>query len=252
MLVAVCDQFFGTSTSFWRKIVVPFSLPIRAVRFSHSTASNGEIFPSVKKRSKINPLCVPVFPGVPASTDLPCSAGFTVAILFLQAPGPHWLPWGNPLILLLCVCRGHARSSSVALARFVAPWKPRRESQKFAARILRRQVWRPQTKTTCHRLFGLSEPTWQACHFARTKRGAVTSRWILLRKTRVSFVVRPDLINFDWVRLALPRPPESGVAVSTAGKILSREKRKMWMRFSQSAHILWCVFCRRTISRTLT
>jgi hypothetical protein len=72
--------------------------------------------------------------------------------------------------------------------------------------------------------------------------GAVTSRWILLRKTRVSFVVRPDLINLDWVRLALPRSPESGVAVSTAGKILSREKRKMWMRFSQNAHILWYVF----------
>jgi hypothetical protein len=61
-------------------------------------------------------------------------------------------------------------------------------------------------------------------------------------KNPVSFVVRPDLINLDWVRLALPRSPESGVAVSTAGKILSREKRKMWMRFSQSAHILWCVF----------
>jgi hypothetical protein len=50
------------------------------------------------------------------------------------------------------------------------------------------------------------------------------------------------LINLDWVHLALPRSPESGVAVSTAGKILSREKRKMWMRFSQSAHILWYVF----------
>jgi hypothetical protein len=64
-------------------------------------------------------------------------------------------------------------------------------------------------------------------------------------KNPVSFVVRPDLINLDWVRLALPRSPESGVAVSTAGKILSREKRKMWMRFSQSAHILWCVFHRQ-------
>jgi hypothetical protein len=39
MLVAVCDQLFGTSTSSWRKIVTPFSLPITAARFSHSTAS---------------------------------------------------------------------------------------------------------------------------------------------------------------------------------------------------------------------
>jgi hypothetical protein len=47
-----------------------------------------------------------------------------------------------------------------------------------------------------------------------------------------SFVGRPDSINLDWARLALPRSPESGVAVSTPGKILSREKRKMWMSFS--------------------
>jgi len=37
-------QLFGTSTSSWRKIVTPFSLPISAERFSHSTASNGEFF----------------------------------------------------------------------------------------------------------------------------------------------------------------------------------------------------------------
>ena len=54
-------------------------------------------------------------------------------------------------------------------------------------------------------------------------------------------MVRPDFVTLDWVRLALPRSPESGVAVSTAGKILSSEKRKMWMRYSQSAHILWYV-----------
>jgi hypothetical protein len=32
-----------------------------------------------------------------------------------------------------------------------------------------------------------------------------------------------------------------------AGKILSRGKRKMWMSFSQSAHILWCVFQSGTV-----
>jgi hypothetical protein len=50
-------------------------------------------------------------------------------------------------------------------------------------------------------------------------------------------MVRPDFVTLDWVRLALPRSPESGVAVSTAGKILSREKRKMWMTFCLSTHI---------------
>jgi hypothetical protein len=60
------------------------------------------------------------------------------------------------------------------------------------------------------------------------------------------FRVRPDFVTLDWVRLALSRSPESGIAVSTAEKILSREKRKMWMRFSQRAHILWYV-CQGTL-----
>src|SRR5262245_60639140 len=86
MLVAVCDQFFGTSTSSWRKMVTPFSLPISAVRFSHSTASNGEILPSVKRRSNFNPAAVM---SALVSADLPCMTGFTVAaILFLQRRGP--------------------------------------------------------------------------------------------------------------------------------------------------------------------
>src|SRR5580692_1283101 len=56
MLVAVCDQPFGTSTSSWRKIVLPFSLQISATRRSHSTASNGEVRPSVKYRSNSRPV----------------------------------------------------------------------------------------------------------------------------------------------------------------------------------------------------
>src|SRR5262245_30974460 len=85
MLVAVCDQFFGTSTFSWRKMVTPFSFPMSAVRFSHSTASNGEILPSVKKRSNFNPVaCTAAL----VSVALPCMTGFTVAaILFLPAPG---------------------------------------------------------------------------------------------------------------------------------------------------------------------
>src|SRR5690348_3802025 len=40
--------------------------------------------------------------------------------------------------------------------------------------------------------------------------------------------------------LALPRSPESGVAVSTRAKFLSREKRKIWTLFFVSVYILWC------------
>src|SRR5215468_11285706 len=85
MLVAVCDQFFGTSTFSWRKMVTPFSFPISAVRLSHSTASNGEILPSVKKRSNFNPVA---FTAALVSVAWPSMTGFTVAaILFLPAPG---------------------------------------------------------------------------------------------------------------------------------------------------------------------
>ena len=53
-------------------------------------------------------------------------------------------------------------------------------------------------------------------------------------KTRagcVGFVARTYQFP-DSVRLALPRSPESGFAVSADAKYLSREKRKMWMAFS--------------------
>src|SRR5271154_5086789 len=103
MFVAVCDQPFGTSTSSCRKIVTPFSFPIRAVRFSHSTASNGDIFPSVKYRSKGRPLCVaaPVVSGVVSVIgEFPVIACFTVAIPFLHYFG-FPLFAGEPLILTL-------------------------------------------------------------------------------------------------------------------------------------------------------
>src|SRR4030088_1073802 len=84
MLVAVCDQLLGTSTPSWRKMVTPFSLPIRAVRFSHSTRSKGDFLPSVKNRSKNTPVPRPagVFPdSTSVSSDLPFNADFTVAIV---------------------------------------------------------------------------------------------------------------------------------------------------------------------------
>src|SRR5271157_893440 len=83
MLVAVCDQVFGTSTSSCLKIVTPFSFPISAVRFSHSTSLNGEVLPSVKYRSNLKPLFVrALFIALAVSTVLPFNAGFTVAIQF--------------------------------------------------------------------------------------------------------------------------------------------------------------------------
>jgi hypothetical protein len=58
-------------------------------------------------------------------------------------------------------------------------------------------------------------------------------------KTRAGFVgfVARTCHSLDWVRLALPRSPESGFAVSADVKILSREKRKMWMTFSHCIYI---------------
>src|SRR3984893_192806 len=84
MLVAVCDQLLGTSTPSWRKMVTPFSLPIRAVRLSHSTRSKGDFLPSVKNRSKNRPVprAAGVFPDSSSvSSDLPFNADFTVAII---------------------------------------------------------------------------------------------------------------------------------------------------------------------------
>src|SRR6476646_5813563 len=112
MFVAVCDPFFGTSTASCRQIVTPFSFPIRAVRFSHSTASNGEIFPSVKYLSKGSPLCAPALvlsELTPVIGDFPVSACFTVAIPFLRNLGLP-LVARNPLILLLCVPQGAGRT----------------------------------------------------------------------------------------------------------------------------------------------
>ena len=90
MFVAVCDQLFGTSTPSCLNIVTPFSLPIWAVLFSHSTLSKGEIFPSVKYRSNISPLPAPARSApLVVPTALPFNADFTVAILISS---PHQVP----------------------------------------------------------------------------------------------------------------------------------------------------------------
>src|SRR5438034_10432976 len=58
MLVACCDQNFGTSTSRCSNTTSPRSLPITAVRISHSISSNGSTRSSpasVKKRGNVRP-----------------------------------------------------------------------------------------------------------------------------------------------------------------------------------------------------
>src|SRR5271156_6294267 len=90
IFVAVCDQPLGTSTFSCLKIVTPFSLPISAVRFSHSTASKGAVLPSVKYRSKNKPFFRPVsFVSTPVCTCFPFNTGFTVAIYFLRCKVPR-------------------------------------------------------------------------------------------------------------------------------------------------------------------
>src|SRR5208337_537554 len=110
MFVAVCDQPFGTSTSSCLKIVTPFSLPISAVRFSHSTLLNGAVLPSVKYRSNLKPLFVPA---LAVSTALPFNAGFTVAI---QVPPRCRFPCssGEPLYFTPLLDRAPRATSVVA------------------------------------------------------------------------------------------------------------------------------------------
>src|SRR6185436_9810146 len=54
-LVAVCDQNFGTSTSFCSKTTSPRSLLMTALRVSHSTWSNGSAPAWLKWRSRVRP-----------------------------------------------------------------------------------------------------------------------------------------------------------------------------------------------------
>src|SRR6202011_621201 len=116
MLVAVCDQLLGTSTPSWRKMVTPFSLPIRAVRFSHSTRSKGDFLPSVKNRSKNTPVPRPagVFPdSTSVSSDLPFNADFTVAIV---PPRLRFHVLGRSILVLYYLLHPAAGGTSQAKA----------------------------------------------------------------------------------------------------------------------------------------
>ena len=82
MLVAVCDQPLGTSTFSWRKMTWPLSLPMSAVRRSHSTLSKGETLPSVNRRWKSSPVALRVVCSV---CMIPFSAILVSAIICLRA-----------------------------------------------------------------------------------------------------------------------------------------------------------------------
>ena len=70
MFVAVCDQNFGNSTSFWSKTAL--SLPgMKASRSSHSTSSNGSRPVIVKKRS--TPTSAPSSTTVFTTSSVGCS-----------------------------------------------------------------------------------------------------------------------------------------------------------------------------------
>src|ERR1700734_2959659 len=91
MFVAVCDHDFGTSTLSCRKITWPLSFPMIAGRRSHSTLSNGDTFPSVKRRWNSRPEARRVTCSV---SDLPCKVILTSAIS-PSAPGvkPSYVGW---------------------------------------------------------------------------------------------------------------------------------------------------------------
>jgi hypothetical protein len=64
-----------------------------------------------------------------------------------------------------------------------------------------------------------------------------TSRSIFLLRTRAGCVAVRTRTTLDSVRLALPRSPESGIAVSMDAKTVSREKRKMSLIFSRGVYL---------------
>src|SRR5579884_643853 len=185
MFVAVCDQLLGTSTSSWRKIVTPFSLPISAVRFSHSTLSNGEIFPSVKNRSNTSPR-TPVSGEACASNDLPLSAGFTVAILFLHTPEFRHVR-GTPIVYSSArgrVCATQ-KSPSQKVRRLACPsdnGRPREAHATSERPQKRKTVSRPEKENALPWAGSSSTqpqsrrpdlPSWESRNFTTCDRGTV-------------------------------------------------------------------------------
>src|SRR5215469_2915807 len=209
MLVAVCDQLLGTSTFSCLKIVTPFSLPIRAVRFSHSTLSNGETFPSVKNRSNTNPADVAVFD---TSTAFPFNACFTVAILF---PPRHRFPksGGEPYSLLPWKPggRGFARNPQPdpGIGRFFPPKSRKKTNALSDAGAVHTAE---QRNPALHN--GLARSSYFAlvfCGDTGVERGSITDQG------------RPQLDPSG-----ASTSPESGFAGSVHAFSVSSKNRKIW------------------------
>src|SRR5882757_11584750 len=216
MLVAVCDQPFGTSTSSWRKIVTPFSLPISAERFSHSTRSNGEIFPSVKNRSNTSPVRTPAAVSAAAfvSSVFPFSACFTVAILFLHIQGPRL--GRNPFILLLRAprrtpaskCLLPASNPSESGLRRSRPLRngtrPRSCQPQLPETTKAMPCHRPAYDAQPHSRFAAPQRPLRSCYFAlvffRLKPGLVA--WVLSRGPINPRLGPPGASTFPriWIR----------------------------------------------------
>src|SRR5271154_4709162 len=132
-------------------MVTPFSLPISAVRFSHSTASNGAVFPSVKYRLNTSPVFSPVVfcELTPVCSDLPFNAVFTVAIYSSALQGsPEW--WRSPFIILLRFSGGAARSPMAAATCFAGSWGSKQKIRPHLA--VERGRKRMQSATPCRGL----------------------------------------------------------------------------------------------------
>jgi hypothetical protein len=132
----------------------------------------------------------------------------------------------NPPILLLRLGEGAApviSFPSIQL-RFTGPRGGHRRffrpAQKEAADVAQPTAKRQKA---CHRPFSLKTIK-RACPPRANERGAVTSRWIVFEKPGLASWLYTNLIIPRLGSLALPRSPESGVAVSTRAKFLSREK----------------------------
>src|SRR5262249_9043030 len=88
--VASCDQAFGTSTPVCSKTVSPCSLPMRALRSSHSTSSSGFVPARVKWRGIASPRRRPRSgrPPPPAPPPPPPAVSIVSPALILPPPLP--------------------------------------------------------------------------------------------------------------------------------------------------------------------
>ena len=105
MLVACCDQNFGTSTSRCSKTTSPFSFAMTADRSSHSTSSNGSTPSFVKYRSNSRPVTSLDGPNVRAAA---CSADPTCCVPCIPAPSDLCRPvfrWRRPHPVIRHFCR---------------------------------------------------------------------------------------------------------------------------------------------------